>query len=223
MSKLGMGTGTLSKVWFASSRSSGTTSIGWSSPRWLERGRFHQWFNASIRAEAPVLCGFLGGAYAAAAEGWSDTQIVANAMGVLRAMYGAAVPDPTGWQIPRWSGDPFSRGSYSFHKLGSNPAMRDTLAAPVGSRLFFAGEATEKNFFATVHGAYLSGQTGRPRRFWPSEAELVHGILERHIKAINMRPPPRLRPWPPPPRPLASHTDKPSTTRADCSMPPPGR
>jgi len=32
------------------------------------------------------------------------------------------------------------------------------LAAPVGNRLFFAGEATHKNRFATVHGALLSGR-----------------------------------------------------------------
>ncbi|PRC46765.1 hypothetical protein C6A85_88415, partial [Mycobacterium sp. ITM-2017-0098] len=28
---------------------------------------------------------------------------------------------------------------------------------PVGDRLSFAGEATHEEFFATVHGAYLSG------------------------------------------------------------------
>jgi len=27
----------------------------------------------------------------------------------------------------------------------------------VGDRLFFAGEATIKEYYATVHGAYLSG------------------------------------------------------------------
>jgi hypothetical protein len=35
--------------------------------------------------------------------------------------------------------------------------MRDDLAAPVSNRLFFAGEATHKQMFATAHGAYLSG------------------------------------------------------------------
>ena len=33
----------------------------------------------------------------------------------------------------------------------------DTLAAPVEDRLFFAGEATNRAYRATVHGAYLSG------------------------------------------------------------------
>ena len=35
--------------------------------------------------------------------------------------------------------------------------MRDHLAQPVDGRLFFAGEATNRQYFGTVHGAYLSG------------------------------------------------------------------
>jgi polyamine oxidase len=31
------------------------------------------------------------------------------------------------------------------------------LAEPAGERLMFAGEATNPEFFGTVHGAYLSG------------------------------------------------------------------
>jgi polyamine oxidase len=31
------------------------------------------------------------------------------------------------------------------------------LAEPVSERLLFAGEATHEEFFATVHGAYMSG------------------------------------------------------------------
>jgi monoamine oxidase len=35
---------------------------------------------------------------------------------------------------------------------------RAVLAAPVESRLFFAGEATSPNFFSTAHGARDSGE-----------------------------------------------------------------
>jgi monoamine oxidase len=34
---------------------------------------------------------------------------------------------------------------------------RDVLAASVEGRIFFAGEATHRTMFSTVHGAYLSG------------------------------------------------------------------
>jgi monoamine oxidase len=36
--------------------------------------------------------------------------------------------------------------------------MRDDLAAPLGGRVFFAGEATMRNDFSSAHGAWLSGQ-----------------------------------------------------------------
>jgi monoamine oxidase len=57
----------------------------------------------------------------------------------------------------RWKSDPCSQGSYSFDKLGATPSDRDVLAAPVRGRIFFAGEATHREMFSTVHGAYLSG------------------------------------------------------------------
>jgi monoamine oxidase len=35
--------------------------------------------------------------------------------------------------------------------------MRDDLAQSIDNRVFFAGEATDRKYFGTVHGAYLSG------------------------------------------------------------------
>ena len=57
----------------------------------------------------------------------------------------------------RWAHDPFARGSYS-HALPGHAGKRAVLAAPVDSRLFFAGEATSPNFFSTAHGARDSGE-----------------------------------------------------------------
>ena len=79
-------------------------------------------------------------------------------MATLRLMYGDQIPDPVGQVITRWGQDQFSLGSYSFSGVGSEePADRKTLAATVAGRLFFAGEHTSHLYFATVHGAYLSG------------------------------------------------------------------
>ena len=66
-------------------------------------------------------------------------------------------PEPTGALVTRWAADPYARGSYSFLAVGSSPADLRALAEPVGERLLFAGEATHEEFFATVHGAYMSG------------------------------------------------------------------
>ncbi|MBQ0961187.1 FAD-dependent oxidoreductase [Ideonella sp. 4Y11] len=162
IARLGMDSGVLSKVVLR------FPQVFWDDVDWLEhvapaarQGQFHQWLNlARVSGGTPALLGFLGGRYACEAEaGWRDDEIVADAMAALRAMYGAAVPEPTAWQIPRWSRDPFARGAYSFNRLGATPAMRDALAAPVQGRLFFAGEATHRKHFATVHGACLSGWT----------------------------------------------------------------
>lgn len=64
---------------------------------------------------------------------------------------------PTGHLITRWRADRFSRGSYSFIAKGSRPVDRSTLGSSVDGRVFFAGEAIDRDHPATVHGAYASG------------------------------------------------------------------
>jgi monoamine oxidase len=56
-----------------------------------------------------------------------------------------------------WGADQFARGSYSYPAPGSDPAQRATLREPLGDRVFFAGEATSDDQFATVAGALESG------------------------------------------------------------------
>jgi monoamine oxidase len=56
-----------------------------------------------------------------------------------------------------WQGDPFSRGAYSYGKVGADGAQ-EVLAKPVDNTLFFAGEATASpGSNGTVHGAVASG------------------------------------------------------------------
>jgi monoamine oxidase len=57
-----------------------------------------------------------------------------------------------------WQADRFSRGAYSYGKVGSDGAQQ-ALAAPIAHTLFFAGEATDiSGNNGTVHGAIASGQ-----------------------------------------------------------------
>lgn len=105
----------------------------------------------------PVLMCFLAGKRAREAEALTDEQVVASAMGWLQQAFGADVPAPVAWQRTRWAADPFAWGSYSYVAKGSTLADVEALAAPVGGRLFFAGEATTTKDPATVHGAYRSG------------------------------------------------------------------
>ena len=99
----------------------------------------------------PLLVGLRGGHVARGREALTDQDSVAQVVAALNA------PTPTGSLVTRWAEDPHARGSYSFIAAGSSPEDMNVLAEPVGERLLFAGEATIPEFFATVHGAYLSG------------------------------------------------------------------
>ncbi len=57
-----------------------------------------------------------------------------------------------------WQSDPFSRGAYSYVKVGGKDAP-GILGRPVERTLFFAGEATDiSGHTGTVHGAIASGK-----------------------------------------------------------------
>jgi len=121
------------------------------------KGEWVEFFNLHRITKQPILVGFNAGRYSRKLEPLSDGEAIAVAMQVLRTMYGKAVPDPVETLVTRWTADPFAQGAYSFIAKHASPKDYDTLAAPVGDRLFFAGEATSRQYAATVHGALLSG------------------------------------------------------------------
>jgi monoamine oxidase len=56
-----------------------------------------------------------------------------------------------------WQSDPFSRGAYTYGKVGADGAQ-EAIASPIENMLFFAGEATDTSGHnGTVHGAIASG------------------------------------------------------------------
>ncbi len=132
-----------------------TTLLGYVGDR---KGEWAEWLNLDALLGAPILLGFNAGKYAYGLETQSDSQIAAAAMQTLRQIYGKSIPEPLSHRITRWGSDPFSFGSYSFLAVGATPSDYDTLAQPVGKRLFFAGEHTQRDYPSTVHGAYLSGE-----------------------------------------------------------------
>ncbi len=77
-------------------------------------------------------------------------------MKVLRKIFGDDIPDPLGIRYSRWGKDPFAGGCYSYVPLGATSNDFEALSEPI-SPLFFAGEATNRDYRATVHGAFLSG------------------------------------------------------------------
>jgi monoamine oxidase len=102
---------------------------------------------------------FFGGRFAAQLERDGIAAMTAFAIDELAGLCGAAIRRqlrPLAASF--WHQDPFSRGSYSYARPG-HADDRARLATPVDDRLFFAGEATSRNFFTTAHGAYETGIT----------------------------------------------------------------
>jgi monoamine oxidase len=80
----------------------------------------------------------------------------------LDAMFsGAATTNFIDGVIRDWTKQPYVRGSYSYPAPGTYPggtSMRQQLATPVGTTLYFAGEATHNSAPSTVPGALQSGE-----------------------------------------------------------------
>lgn len=103
----------------------------------------------------PVLVYMPAGSLADDLERLSDEGAAAFAMSQLRRILPAA-SDPEKYLVSRWGSDPSSLGCYTYDAVGKPADVYERLRAPVGP-LFFAGEATSRDFPGTVHGAYATG------------------------------------------------------------------
>jgi monoamine oxidase len=155
IAKLGMGV--LNKCYLRFNKVFWPTNVDWLEYIPSEHGKWTEWVSFMRSAKLPILLGFNAAERGKTIEAWTDQQIVSSAMQTLRTLYGTAIPEPVDYQITRWASDPFALGSYSYNPVGSNPNMRKELAKPLANKVFFAGEASEANYFSTAHGAYLSG------------------------------------------------------------------
>ena len=153
----GLAMGVLNKCFLRFPQAFWPTGVDWIERVPERRGEWTEWVSFLRAAGTPVLLGFNAADYGRRIETLGDREIVSAAMRALRGLYVADIPDPSAHQITRWASDPYALGSYSFNPVGCDPKMRDDLAASVGGRLHFAGEATTRKHFATTHGAYLSG------------------------------------------------------------------
>jgi monoamine oxidase len=106
----------------------------------------------------PCIEGFFGGSFAQQLENAGPGALSAQAIDEVVALLGGDYRRKLKpLSESRWAHDSFARGSYS-HALPGHAGDRAVLAAPIDSRLFFAGEATSPNFFSTAHGARDSGE-----------------------------------------------------------------
>ncbi|KAL7125152.1 hypothetical protein ABFS83_14G096700 [Erythranthe nasuta] len=124
------------------------------------RGEFFLFYSYSSVAGGPLLIALVAGEAAVKFESMSPVESVNRVLEILKGIYGPkgiAVPDPVQAVCTRWGQDQFSYGSYSYVAIGASGDDYDILAESVGDRVFFAGEATNKQYPATMHGAFMSG------------------------------------------------------------------
>jgi monoamine oxidase len=122
---------------------------------------FPTWWT-TFPEKLPLLVGWAPFHAAERLSGHSASFIAEQALASLHRTFGISVEELNSLlehaYVHDWQNDPFSRGAYSYGKVGAENATA-ALANPLQSTLFFAGEATETGGHnGTVHGAIASGE-----------------------------------------------------------------
>ncbi|XP_042494015.1 lysine-specific histone demethylase 1 homolog 1-like [Macadamia integrifolia] len=125
------------------------------------RGQFFLFYSYSSVSGGPLLVALVAGESAIKFEMMSPVDAIGRVLDILRRIFtrkGIDVPNPVQVVCTRWGKDRFTYGSYSYVAVGASGDDYDVLAESVGDgRVFFAGEATNRRYPATMHGAFLSG------------------------------------------------------------------
>ncbi len=118
------------------------------------------WTTYPIRS--PMLVAWCGGPKSFALSGRSKSDLEAAALRSLSELFPVTVSrlrkHLVSSHMHDWIADPFSRGAYSYARVGGDDAAK-RLARPVEGTVFFAGEAADvEGRTGTVHGAIASGE-----------------------------------------------------------------
>lgn len=148
------------RFWNSISASNGKKTLAEMSFLFSEDPWFPTWWTATPTGE-PIIAGWAPFRSADQFAGNDKSTVVARGLQTLSELLSIRKDDLQGWleegHVHDWQTDPFSRGAYSYGKVGSRGAQQ-ALAAPIESTLFFAGEATDiSGHNGTVHGAIASG------------------------------------------------------------------
>jgi monoamine oxidase len=117
------------------------------------------WTQAPL--DSNLLTGWAGGPVAEKLIELSKEQLLDRAIATLHNVFNKNTTDLRA-QVDsiyyhNWTNDPFSRGAYSYPKVGGLAAAK-ALAEPIEDTIFFAGEATDfSGASGTVHAAVQSG------------------------------------------------------------------
>jgi len=99
-----------------------------------------------------------GGRFSEWMEKSGERAIIDLVIAKLREAAGSqSVPEPVRHIVSAWNEDEWTKGAYSCARPGA-AGQRPILARTIDDRIFFAGEATSSNAYASVHGACFSGR-----------------------------------------------------------------
>lgn len=151
-----LGMGVLNKVYYV------FDLVFWDDRDWIvqipaEKGQWVYFANLNGVLEKPVLLAFNTATFGRQLETMNQDDIVKEGLSELEKIYRDKMPDPVFTITTKWGSDEFSFGSYSYTAVGSSNDDFYELSKQLDNKVFFAGEATEVNYPATVHGAYFSG------------------------------------------------------------------
>ena len=118
------------------------------------------WSTYPIRS--PLLVGWCGGPNSLKLSGRSKKDLETEALRSLSELLPVTVArlrkHLVSSHMHDWTADPFSRGAYSYARVGGSEAPK-RLARPVEGTVYFAGEAADvEGRNGTVHGAIATGQ-----------------------------------------------------------------
>ena len=149
---------------------------------------FYSYAGISGGAQLTALC---SGEAAQKLEDRSPEECANRVLDVLRKIYepkGIEVPPPLHVICTRWGSDPMAYGAYSSMPVGSEGGVDyDILGENIHGRIYFAGEATNRKFPATMHGAFYTGlwtaanidATFKKMRLGGSKYSKKHALMEQ--------------------------------------------
>lgn len=158
--------GILNKVYYVFDEVFWNKEHDWIAHMSTEKGHWAYFANLYSVLGKPALLAFNTANFGRDLETMTEEDIVNEGFSVLKKIYGDKIPEPVFTKVTKWGSDDLSFGSYSYTAVGSTNYDFYELSKPIDNKVFFAGEATEVNYPATVHGAFFSGVREANRIQW---------------------------------------------------------
>jgi monoamine oxidase len=115
----------------------------------------------------------VGGRFGASLAAQGEAAMVDFATSWLGELFGADIKRSVKRShATNWAKEPWAMGAFSAAPVGGQP-FRRILMEPIGTRIYFAGEAAHETLWGTVGGAWESGERAADavlKKFWPPPA-----------------------------------------------------